>query len=259
MTADPSVYHSERLARSYALYRPAVHASIWTRIAATIPPGHEVLSALDIGCGAGASTRALSAHARDVSGIDPSREMLGHARLALPNAAFTLGRAESLPFESESFDLVAAAGSLNYSEPLAALREASRVLSSGGRYVAYDFSTGRVGGDETLLAACFERFRTEFPPLPGYALDLKALPFGACALALTAFETFDVPTAMAVDTYIEYILGETNVEAAIAGGMTEAQARRVCDAIFTPLFRGELRTVQFPAVFAVARKVAVAR
>src|SRR6185436_12937230 len=128
-----------------------------------------------------------------------------------------------------------------------------------GRYVAYDFSTGRVGGDETLLAACFERFRTEFPPLPGYALDLKALPFGACALALTAFETFDVPTAMAVDTYIEYILGETNVEAAIAGGMTEAQARRVCDAIFTPLFRGELRTVQFPAVFAVARKVAVAR
>src|SRR4051794_22454570 len=106
MTADASFYLSPRLANCYAFHRPPIHAEIWARIVATFPSGHEAFSALDVGCGAGASTVALSSHARRVTGLDPSEAMLRHARLALPDATFHLGRAESLPLEAESYDLV---------------------------------------------------------------------------------------------------------------------------------------------------------
>ncbi len=254
MTADPRFYLSPRLANYYAFHRPPIHAEIWARIIATCPPDHEVLSALDVGCGAGASTLALSSHARCVTGVDPSEAMLRHARLALPDATFVLGISESLPLKAESYDLVAAAGSLNYSEPVAALREVSRVLRPSGRFVSYDFSTGRIGADAPREAAGFKRFRESFAPLSGYALDLKTLPYEQCALRLVAFEEFDVHLAMSAEAYVEYLLGETNVEAAIAGGMGEVEARRICVEAFAPLFENRARVVRFAAVFAVASK-----
>jgi SAM-dependent methyltransferase len=256
MTADPRVYLSERLAHRYAHHRPPVHAAIWARIAAANLPGSKVASALDIGCGAGASTAALLPHAEHVTGIDPSPQMLREARRALPAATFVLGSAEALPVASQSKDLVAAAGSLNYSEPGAVLREVSRVLGADGRFVAYDFSTGRVDREAARRKACFDRFRTRFPPLPGYALDLEKLPYSPSGLKLVAYDEFELSVAMSAAAYVEYLMGETNVEAALAAGLDEAEARRFCADAFEPLFEGEVRAVRFAAVAAVARKEA---
>jgi SAM-dependent methyltransferase len=254
MTADPRVYLSERLAHRYAHHRPPVHAAIWARIAAANLPDFKVASALDIGCGAGASTAALQSHAEHVTGIDPSPEMLREAERALPTATFILGRAEALPVASQSHALVAAAGSLNYSDPATVLREVARVLVAEGRFVAYDFSTGRVDRKAARVEACFDRFRKRFAPLPGYAIDLKQLPYAACGLKLLGYDAFELSVAMSAAAYVEYLMGETNVEAALAAGLDEAEARRFCADAFDPLFEGEVRTVRFTAVVAVAGK-----
>src|SRR5690348_8393986 len=140
MTADPRYYLSARLADAYAFHRPPLHAAIWTRIAAASSIEDKVASALDIGCGAGASTAALAAYAHAVTGLDPSDAMLIRARKALPDVSFVQGRADALPFDDGAYSLVAAAGSLNYANPAAALAEISRVLRPLGRFVAYDFS-----------------------------------------------------------------------------------------------------------------------
>ena len=97
-------------------------------------------------------------------------------------------------------------------------------------------------------------FRRQVPPLPGYALDLGTLPYDRCALDPVAHERFDVQATMAAAAYVDYIVGETNVEAAIAGGLDEIDARRICAEIFAPLFDGAAREVRFAAVFALARK-----
>ena len=256
MTADPRVYLSERLAHRYAHHRPPVHAAIWARIAAANGPGSRVTSALDIGCGAGASTAALLSHAEHVMGIDPSPEMLREARRALPTESFILGSAQALPIASQSHDLIAAAGSLNYADPGTVLREVARVLAHGGRFVAYDFSTGRVDREAARVEACFDRFRNKFAPLPGYALDLQKLPYAACGLQLLAYDEFELSVPMSAATYVEYLMGETNVEAALAAGLDEAEARRSCTDLFDPLFDGAVRAVRFAAVVAVARKEA---
>jgi ubiquinone/menaquinone biosynthesis C-methylase UbiE len=254
MPADPRFYLSPRLADAYAFHRPPLHAAIWARIVAASPIEEKVIAALDVGCGAGASTAALTAYAQQVTGVDPSEAMLRRARLALPDASFVLGQVEALPLADGTFSLVAAAGSLNYADPAAALREISRVLRPLGRFVAYDFSTGRV--DAPGEAASFEIFRESFPSLPGYALDLRVLPYLEHALRLTAWEEFEPHLTMSFDTYLEYVLGETNVEAAIAAGMTEAEARRICGEAFGPLFQGDPRDVRFRAVFVVTQKTA---
>jgi ubiquinone/menaquinone biosynthesis C-methylase UbiE len=255
MTADALVYRSERLARAYAFHRPAVHAAIWRRIVSAFSPHFGVSAALDIGCGAGASTAVLAQYARRITGVDPSPAMLDRARNALPKADFVLGGAEALPFESEIFELVTAAGSLNYVNVQVALREVSRVLRPGGHFVAFDFSTGRVMSTPAHEAPCFNRFRTSFPSLPGYALDLKALPYGECALELVAYEDFAIQLRMTAEVYVDYLLSETNVEAVIAQGMDQVEARRICSEIFQPLFESESRSVRFASVFAVARKL----
>src|SRR4051794_15223142 len=110
MTADPRYYLSTRLADAYAFHRPPIHAAIWGRIATASSMEDKVTDALDVGCGAGASTAALAAYARAVTGVDPSEAMLSRARQALPDASFVLGKADALPLADNAYSLVAAAG-----------------------------------------------------------------------------------------------------------------------------------------------------
>ena len=93
------LYNSARLATGYAFARPAVHPLVIERIVAhgTLA-ARSIGCALDVGCGAGRSTAALTAAARTIVGIEPAADMLAHRRAVAPGASFVLGRAEDLPF-----------------------------------------------------------------------------------------------------------------------------------------------------------------
>jgi ubiquinone/menaquinone biosynthesis C-methylase UbiE len=255
MPADPRIYNSDRLAHCYANDRPPVHPAICARMFAALRPCRaEVNSALDVGCGAGASTAALVSHSRHVTGVDPFPGMLRHAKERLPTSTFLQGTAEAMPVDSEAFDLVTAAGSLNYADVHLALAEAWRVLSPGGYFAAYDFSSGRVLLEDPLAASCFLSFEQRFPWPKGYPLNLQFLPYQEHALALALYEEFVVELPMSADAYIRYIMSETNVEAAIANGTSEGDARDACRSAFGPLLVREPLTVRFRAVLALAKK-----
>lgn len=81
---------------------------------------------LDLGCGPGARRDLTGAGFRYV-GLD----------VALTAGVQVVGRAESLPFGAESFDLVVAASSFeHFPDPWAAAAEVARVLRPGGTLVA---------------------------------------------------------------------------------------------------------------------------
>jgi ubiquinone/menaquinone biosynthesis C-methylase UbiE len=134
-----SVYDSERLAAAYAFDRPPVHGQILQSARLS----QQADRALDVGCGAGLSTAALMLLARQVVGLEPVSAMLVHRQAVAPRARFVVGQAERLPFAARSFDLVAAAGSLNYADLPPALAEVARVLIRDGAFLLYDLSTGR--------------------------------------------------------------------------------------------------------------------
>jgi ubiquinone/menaquinone biosynthesis C-methylase UbiE len=130
-----SVYDSERLAVAYAFDRPSVHGEFVRSAGLT----RHADRALDVGCGAGLSTAALVPLARHVVGLKPIPAMLTHRGTVAPQARFVIAEAERLPFADASFDLVAAAGSLNYADLPSAFGEVARVLTRDGTFLLYDF------------------------------------------------------------------------------------------------------------------------
>jgi len=99
---------------------------------------------LDLGCGAGHTALAMAPLAGDVVAVDVTPEMLDVARRlakqrGVRNIRFRRADATALPFEPASFDVVTSRYSAHhYSDPLRALREVTRVLRPGGRFLLAD-------------------------------------------------------------------------------------------------------------------------
>lgn len=90
---------------------------------------------LEVGCGTGLIMRGLVDRASRLVGLDISPGMLEEARAR--GFDVVEGRAEHLPFESESFDLVYSFKVLAHVEEIEkALGEMARVLRPGGHMVA---------------------------------------------------------------------------------------------------------------------------
>jgi len=248
-----NVYRSARMAAGYAFSRPPVHRHIITKIRGDLRLERPVGRALDIGCGAGLSTAALESIARSVVGLEPVAAMLAHRHAVAPCASFVAARAEQLPFAASAFDIVTAAGSLNYVDLGLFLPDLSRVLAASGVMVIYDFSAGRRLRGSDTLDAWYSEFERRFPPKPGYEMDVRALEYERAGLRLAAFEPFEVAVPMTIREYVAYALSETGVELAVARGVPEADIRMWCEATLAGVLDDRPRDVLFDAYVAYVR------
>jgi demethylmenaquinone methyltransferase/2-methoxy-6-polyprenyl-1,4-benzoquinol methylase len=121
----------------------------WRRfLVARVTPGSRVL---DVATGTAAVAIQLArAGAREVVGVDQSREMLeaGRARVEAAGLAGRVslveGRAESLPFGDGDFDALTVTYLLRYvDDPAATLRELARVVRPGGTVASLEFGLPR--------------------------------------------------------------------------------------------------------------------
>lgn len=98
---------------------------------------------IDVGTGTGTIARVLALHGLDVTGVDPSVELLAEAqRLAdVDEATLTLqqGKAENLNNTTSSFDLYIAGQCWHWFDRNAAAKEAMRVLKPNGTIVIAHF------------------------------------------------------------------------------------------------------------------------
>jgi ubiquinone/menaquinone biosynthesis C-methylase UbiE len=157
-----------RWPRLWPLFRPLIRrqfdrlAPVWDamRLEDTLASYEAVLDgipgpverALDVGTGTGAGARAIRQRfpAAEVVGVDVARAMLAEARRLVPEVAFVEGDAARLPFDDESFDLVAHQNMIPF------LDEVARVLRPGG-WTLFAFSAG----PETPIWVEPDRLRTE--------------------------------------------------------------------------------------------------
>jgi ubiquinone/menaquinone biosynthesis C-methylase UbiE len=135
------------------LFRPLIRrqfdrlASVWDsmRQGDTLAPYEAALDrvrgtvgrALDVGTGTGVGARSLASRfpEAEIIGVDVSPAMLAEARRLAPTLTFMEGDAAALPFDADSFDLVANANMIPF------LDEVARVLKPGG-WALYAFSAG---------------------------------------------------------------------------------------------------------------------
>jgi SAM-dependent methyltransferase len=119
--------------QGYDVYRDLLNTPAFF---ALLPDVRE-LQGLDLGCGEGHNTRLLATRGASMSAIDVSRIFIGYAQeeeIRQPRGIrYAIASAQNLPFPEESFDFATAFMSLmDMPEPEAALREAWRVLRTGG-------------------------------------------------------------------------------------------------------------------------------
>ena len=98
------------------------------------PAGKDVV---DVGCGGGALVRALAARGARMTGVEISESQLAPAIRddGGSGARYLIGRAERLPLEDSSVDVVVFMRALHHvpvADMLQALRESRRVLRPGG-------------------------------------------------------------------------------------------------------------------------------
>lgn len=103
---------------------------------------------IDVGCGPGALTGELVARlgAANVSAVDPSDPFVAAMRERFPAVEVRLATAERLPFSDKVFDAALAQLVVQFmSDPIAGLREMSRVTRRGGVVAAcvWDHGSGK--------------------------------------------------------------------------------------------------------------------
>ena len=88
---------------------------------------------LDIGCGTGHWSSFFASIGYMVTGIDISPEMIEVAKQTVPDCSFHVGDACDLPFDDESFHVVASMATLEFvSDPFTMVREMARCCRKPG-------------------------------------------------------------------------------------------------------------------------------
>jgi ubiquinone/menaquinone biosynthesis C-methylase UbiE len=98
-----------------------------------------LLKVLDIGCGAGAKTKALKAMfpSFKFQGCDISRQAIKEAKMAPSGVDFFVADTQKLPIKSRQFDVVIMHSVLDHTrKPEKAVKEAYRVLKKKGVFLA---------------------------------------------------------------------------------------------------------------------------
>lgn len=250
-----SSFAGEDMAVGYARHRPPVHERVFELLELSVGT-LRVHRALDLGCGAGVSTRVLQPRASQLVGLDPSPSMVHWAKKLVPTAAFLAAAAEAIPLADGTVDLVTAAGSLNYSAPESFFSETARVLSSEGRLLVYDFEPGRSFRDAPGLDRWFEEFslRYPWPHADGREVQPETLGTQSDKFRLVIAERFRIPIAMTLEAYADYMMTETNVAAAVARGVPAQEIRQWCGQTLRSIWSNELREILFLGYWAQLRR-----
>lgn len=122
---------------------------------------------LDVGAGTGNYTAVFADAGFRTAALEPSATMLA-ARDPRPDIAWTQGRAEAPPYANASFDAVVCTLAMHhFADQARALREITRVLRPGGRFVAFTSDPRRMPADFWMrgyFADLFAEAETVFPP-----------------------------------------------------------------------------------------------
>jgi hypothetical protein len=129
------------------------------------------------------------------------------------------------------------------------------VLAPRGVLVVYDFGTGISFRAEAGLEGWFSGFVSRYP-LPAHeARKLNPEILAACTPAFRVHEQeqFEIGIRLGPDFYLDYMLTETNVAAALRSGISLSEIKAWCAETLARIWRDGEREVLFRGYFACMR------
>ena len=145
--------------------------------------------------------------------------------------------------------LITAAGSLNYADIPGFFSEATRVLSSEGLLVVYDFASGRRSAQCPELDLWYSEMLRRWPKPNEGVQEVSPATFESSPMRLLAHETFTVSISLKLDEYLSYLMTESNVGVAASSGVAVNEIRSWCEEGLRQFFHGSL-PVEFDSYYA---------
>jgi SAM-dependent methyltransferase len=179
---DWSIFQERTTMPLYEAALPRLGISAGTRI-------------LDVGCGSGMFCHLAAQRGADVDGIDAAPALVDIARQRVPTGHFWIGEMETLPFDSNEFDVVTGFNSFQYAaNPRRALGEAARVVRQDGLALVAIWGPTEQCEAQAYIGAVVSVLPPPPAGTPGpFALsDERALRAFASGAGLTPIDVVDV-------------------------------------------------------------------
>lgn len=201
-----TVDYNENQHRVYAKGRALDEAAtqLWLDLFAAHGPSARPATALDLGSGTGRFSPLLAqVFGGPVFGVEPSDRMreVAAEQSAHPAVSYLAGRAEAIPLETDSVDVVLTCLSFHHVRDRAAgAAEIARVLRPGGRYISYSPFSDRFPDIHwhRFFPEAREVEKRMFPPLA----EIEAL-FAAVGLRKTSLTRIEHSTAPSLAAFRE--------------------------------------------------------
>lgn len=196
-------------AERYQNYRPQYHHIPFQKLTTVV--GNSLESGLDVACGTGHSTLALTKICKVVSGCDLSPAMLAEARRH-SDLPFVECSAENLTFPNASFDMVNISMGIHWLDQDRFLKEAARVLRKKG-YLSIDNYgfTGKMFPDNGFSEFNNRFWKENFPAPPrnkNYPEDSILLEHG---FRLVTEIHYDHLMVMGLHSFVGFLMTQSNV------------------------------------------------
>ena len=245
---DKFAFDQKRIAEGYAKDRPYLHPLVFDEMHKDLNITGVFVHGLDVGCGAGLSTKALKKVCKTVTGTDISKEMIAmcHVLYQEEGYDFFCSGAETVNAPDNSFDIVSAAGMINWIDENAFLTNLQRIMSDNGLLFIYDFwITDRMVGNERYTDWYQNCYLKEFPkpPRKEYRWTQQMMPEFVTIVKQTDVELsyeFDL------DAFIRLMMIQSNVNVQIEQGTrSENEVRQWFYETLIPVWGEGTQTLMF--------------
>jgi ubiquinone/menaquinone biosynthesis C-methylase UbiE len=208
----------EAAAKRYVQSRPYFHPIVIQHIKDTLGLDRLFHRALDVGCGTGQSSVALTEIAHHVVGTDISPAMLAEAQ-PKDRVCYATAAAERLPFVDRAFGLVTAGLAFHWFQRQPFFAEAWRVLRPSGWLVIYNnWFTGRMIENPDFEKWSNNDYMQRYPTPPRNYDPLTAGDTARSGFALVSSHSYNNEVEFSVDELVRYLTTQTNVIAAVEQG-----------------------------------------
>ena len=238
-------------AQRYDKYRPTYHDLPFAELQKYL--GKKLGKTLDVACGTGHSTLALSKICESVIGCDISREMIRVAERKGPTT-FVEASAEEIPFPANSFDHINVSMGFQWLNQAKFLSEALRLLKPG-RHLSID-NYGFVGtmqGNDKFKAAYQTFDQTNMPRAarhPNFPDEDLMVAHGFKFLHEIKYQQV---VTMDVETFTEYLMTRSNF-LHLNSDTKPVVAQRIKE-FYPPFFMGQPRKLEFSGQLKLYRKI----
>ena len=253
-------FDSKRIAEGYAK-RPWLHKSVMDALRTDLglSTDHKYKNGLDVGCGAGLSTKALRLICEKVTGTDIAEAMVEACKDIYGDDSaysFYAAKAEETAIPAEKYDIVTAAGCINWVDEKRFMENMKEVVEDNGMIVIYDFGiTDRMKDNSDYTAWYNDQYLAKFPKPPRKENKWTQQDL-IDGFVMEKQTEYDMEYNFGLDAFVDFMMIQSNVNSRVESGeVSEEEARSWMKSSLQRIFGDQEKTLIFYGYSWYIRKV----